>query len=293
MVKEKEILKNLYKPVWKLCEFQMKRRCTDVDEYGKYMPLALTGLAAANEFAFFCGAEDSTDLIKKYNVTAHVRSLRDIISLCAANAQYVEEAYKDEPEYLDYLKSDAGQDTLFIFLVKNKVNSLSVVVPDAAAYDFTDEKQKAEYLKLKEESDRRMEDEQIINGAIVAMRELTVSHEGYHEVDYDTDEIIADYEDFRRAFNTSMTEWHSEMNAYNKLEDVTIHGRIAIVNDFVSLFTLYAALHQDDAYFLNSLGKELNVFGVYASEEDARTAEKIDCGELPDVPMNEPKIIRL
>ena len=257
------------------------------------MPLALTGLAAANQLAFFCGAEEQPVFTKRFNITAHVRSLRDIINLSNANAQFVEEFYKDDPEYLDYLKSNDGQDTLFMFLVKNEVNKIQNIQPDAAHYDFSNEPSRAEFYKEKEKCDRDFEDQQIINGIIVAMRELSVSIYGYNESDPDSNEIIADCDDFRRAFNTLIADGRSEMTAYNELEAMSVEGRIATVNDFVTLFTTYAALHQDDSYFFNSLGKELTIFGVYASQKDAEIAENIDTGNLPDVPINEPKVIRL
>ncbi len=66
--------------IWKLCEFQIKRRCTDIDATGKYMPMALTGLAAANKLSFFTGVIGNFDK-KEFNITAHVRSLKDIIAL--------------------------------------------------------------------------------------------------------------------------------------------------------------------------------------------------------------------
>ena len=43
-----------------------------------------------------------------------------------------------------------------------------------------------------------------------------------------------------------MNAGHSEFVAYKELENVTVHGRIATVNDFVTLFTECVGLHQED-----------------------------------------------
>ena len=293
MQEKRKELGNLWKPIWKLCEFQIKRRCTDVDEFGKFVPMPMTGLSAANQFAFFAGTSANFDT-KKFNITAHVRTLRDIISLDAAHAQTIDNLFADEPDYLDYLKSDAGADTLMMILVKNPVNVIKNTQPDPSKYDFNDEESKKKFFAEKERCDRFQEDQRIINGIIVAARELTVSIDGYHELDYDTDEVIADFENFREAFTKLMNAGHSEFVAYKELENVTVHGRIATVNDFVTLFTEYVGLHQEDVYFINSLGKELPIYGVYASDDDAKLAKEkdIDAG-VEAFPLEDPKVIRL
>ena len=148
------------------------------------------------------------------------------------------------------------------------------------------------FFDEKERCDRYQEDQRIINGIIVAARELTVSIDGYYELDYDTDEVIADFENFRDAFTKLMNAGRSEFVAYKELENVTVHGRIATVNDFVTLFTEYVGLHQEDVYFINSLGKELPIYGVYASDDDAKIAKDIDAG-VEVFPLEDPKVIRL
>jgi hypothetical protein len=221
-----------------------------------------------------------------------VRTLRDIISLDAAHAQTIDNLFADEPDYLDYLKSEAGAGTLMMILVKNQVNAIKTTQPDPSKYDFDDEESKKKFFAEKERCDRYQEDQQVINGTIVAARELTVSTDGYHEVDYDTDEIVADFDNFREAFTKPMNAGRSEFVAYRELENVTVHGRIATINDFVTLFTEYVGLHQEDVYFINSLGKELPIYGVYASDDDAKLAEEIDTG-VEAFPPEDPKVIRL
>ena len=291
MQEKRKELGNLWKPIWKLCEFQIKRRCTDVDEFGKFVSMPLTGLSAANQFAFFAGTSANFDT-KEFNITAHVRTLKDIISLNAAHAQTIDNLFADKPDYLDYLKSEYGADTLMMILVKNRVNAIKNTQPDPSKYDFDDEESKKKFFAEKERCDRYQEDQQVINGTIVASRELTVSTDGYHELDYDTDEVIVDFEDFRDAFTIPMNAGHSEFVAYRELENVTIQGRIETVNDFVTLFTEYVDLHPEDIYFINSLGKELPIYGVYASDDDAKLAEEIDTGVEVFQP-NDPKVIRL
>ena len=106
MQEKRKELGNLWKPIWKLCEFQIKRRCTDVDEFGKFVPMPMTGLSAANQFAFFAGTSANFDT-KKFNITAHVRTLRDIISLDAAHAQTNENKYSFDLDCCDQQKPDA------------------------------------------------------------------------------------------------------------------------------------------------------------------------------------------
>lgn len=279
-------LGNLIYPLKKLCEFQIKRRCTDTDDHGKYMPLPLTGLAAAREFAFFCGVSGD-EFIKSFNVTAHVRSLKDIISLNRAHASRFDEIFSGQDEYLEYLKSTEGQETLFAILVANKVGMFKNTT------DVPENTEDESFYEKKEREERERDDQQIINGTICAAVELGVSFSYYHETEDDPSRIAADYADFRIAFTESIDRGHSEMVAYNALEKTSIAGRVSCVNDFVELFVQYAASHLDDSFFFKSLGTEMPEYGVFATEEDEKMSNMIKDGLLPDVPMNSPKVVKL
>ncbi len=173
---------------------------------------------------------------------------------------FFDDMFSDDEEYLDYLKSSDGIDTLFMFLVKNKVNS----IPSLKQH-LVNEDNENEYLN-KETEERFREDQRIINGEIVTAYELGVSTKDYNEVDYDTDKIVCDFTNFRNTFNNSMSAGHSELSAFHELEKVSVQGRISMINDFVTLFAKYVSSNQNDTYFINSLTNDISSdFGVINS----------------------------